>query len=154
MEIERKFVLSSLPPAGILSEGMAIAQGYVVTSPGELRLRRKVDQCFLTVKGDGTLSREEWEQDVPPWVFNTLWPATEGRRVEKTRYEVEYEGLTLEVDKYHGHLAGLVTFECEFPDEASAHRFQLPVWAVEAVDVTTDKRYKNKALAVAKSRPE
>lgn len=145
-EIESKFDLAAcaLPE---LSGGVRISQGYLEVPSGELRLRRKGERCFLTVKGDGTLSREEFETEIPEWTFNQLWPATDGRRVEKTRYALPHDGLTLEIDLYEGHLEGLRTLEVEFPDEATAARFQLPAWIEGAVNVTSDKRFKNKSLA-------
>lgn len=155
MEIERKFRLTSLPILAILRTGTSaeIAQGYLFTDGGEMRIRRKGIRYFLTVKGEGNLAREEWEAEVPEWVFVTLWGKTEGRRVEKTRYAIPCQGNTLEVDKYFGHLAGLFTLEVEFADEAAAAAFQLPDWAEGAVDVTADKRYKNKALSTAGGPP-
>ena len=65
----------------------------------------------------------------------------------KTRYLVPLDGgLTAEVDDYEGALDGLLTAEVEFPDEAAAHAFDAPAWLGE--DVTGDKRYANRALAV------
>jgi len=147
MEVERKFGLSELPPPAILGEGVRIAQGYLVTDPGELRIRDKGGRFYLTVKGDGTISREESEIEIPAHVFEALWPHTEGARVEKTRYSVHHEGLLVEVDEYGGHLAGLVTLECEFQPEQDPASLRLQEWARDAVEVTEDKAYKNKSLA-------
>lgn len=148
-EIERKFFFVEMPPVDEISEiGVEIIQGYLFTEDGEVRVRQKGISFFLTVKGEGDLSRNEWESPIPEWVFKTLWPKTEGRRIEKTRYSIYYQGLTLEVDEYYGRLEGLFTLECEFPIEEAAYEFILPAWAVSAVDVTDDPAYKNKNLAV------
>ena len=147
METERKFRLSELPTPAILGTGVAIAQGYLVVDPGELRIRDKGGRFYLTVKGDGTISREESEIQIPAHIFEVLWPYTEGSRVEKTRYSVHHEGWLLEVDEYRGHLAGLVTLECEFRPEHDPTTLRLPEWAGDAVEVTEDKAYKNKSLA-------
>jgi CYTH domain-containing protein len=144
MEIERKLLLRRPPDRGLLGAGVAITQGYL---PMGLRLRRKGERCFLTVKGEGTLSREEWEVEAPAWVFGRLWPATDGRRLEKSRYLVRDGARTLEVDEYHGRLAGLWTLECEFESEAQAHAWAAPAWAHGALDVTEDLRYRNFSLA-------
>jgi adenylate cyclase len=152
MEIEKKFLLSNRPEILDTAKKVAVKQGYLVTEDGELRVRQKNEEFFMTVKGDGTLSRDEWEVEIPEWVFATLWPKTIGRQVSKTRYIIEFQGLTLEIDEYFGALAGLYTFECEFDNEADANAFVLPEWAADATDVTTNKAYKNKALAV-KGRP-
>lgn len=148
-EIERKFRLAHMPPVDEVSEiGVEIAQGYLSTEDGEARVRQKGIKFFFTVKGEGNLSRDEWETEIPEWVFKTLWLKTEGRRVEKTRYSIHYQGLTLEVDEYYGRLNGVFTLECEFSSEEAARAFVLPEWAVSAVEVTNDKAYKNKNLAV------
>lgn len=147
-EIERKFLLVAIPPREILGEGVFVSQGYLFADAGELRARRKGNQCFLTVKGGGSIARDEWEAEIPEWVFKTLWPKTKGRRVEKTRYSVAFGGLILEVDQYRGALAGLVILECEFPSEMAAREFVLPRWAESAVEVTNDSAYKNKNMAV------
>ena len=147
-EIERKFRLADVPSTSILCSGTLILQGYVLTHPGELRLRRKGEQSYLTVKSGGGLTRDEWESELPSWVFDALWSATEGRRIEKTRYSVPHGMFTLEIDIYHASLSGLVTLECEFTTEDTASTFQLPPWAIDAVDVTVDSAYKNKNLAL------
>jgi adenylate cyclase len=149
MEIERKFVLREVPDRALLTQGTAIAQGYM---PDGLRLRRKGSHYYLTLKGAGTLSHEEWETEMPVWAFQRLWPETRTRRLEKTRYEIPYGAHTLEVDEYHDRLAGLWTLECEFGSEAEAHAFTLPGWAASALEVTEDYAYRNSSLA-AKGLP-
>lgn len=146
-EIEKKFRLRAMP-GKLLSPSTHISQGYVFTEGGELRVRKKGDGFFITVKGEGTLSREEWETQIPAWVFETIWPKTEGRRVEKIRNSIAYNGLTLEVDEYFGKLQGLITLEVEFPDIEAASRFSPPEWVAVTADVTADPAYKNKSLAV------
>jgi adenylate cyclase len=144
MEIERKFLLRHAPARAPLGAGVSIAQGYL---PFGVRLRRKGERCYLTVKGEGTIARDEWEVETPRWVFDHLWPATAGRRLEKTRYAVPHGELTLEIDEYHGPLAGLWTLECEFVDEQRAGTLRLPDWAAFAEEVTEDRRYHNSSLA-------
>jgi CYTH domain-containing protein len=148
MEIEKKFLLSGRPEILNIATKVSVKQGYLFVEDGELRIRQKDNKFFMTVKGDGTLSRSEWEVEIPQWVFENLWTKTAGKQVEKTRYEVEYQGLTLEIDEYYGNLAGLYTLECEFESEDAANAFILPEWASDAVDVTSNKAFKNKALAV------
>ena len=99
MEIERKFRLGTLPARQILGSGIRVDQGYLLIGEGELRVRRKGDRCYLTVKAEGGLERDEWDTPMPAWAFILLWPKTEGRRIEKTRYAVPHDALTLEVDE-------------------------------------------------------
>jgi adenylate cyclase len=147
-EIERKFRLLHTPPVELFPGGTAISQGYVFAEDWELRLRSSADRYYLTIKSDGTISRAEWESEIPRWVFDSLWPKTEGRRLQKTRYKIPHGPLYIELEIYAGSLSGLVTLECEFPDERAAAQFVLPSWAESAIDVTEDKAYKNKALAL------
>ena len=151
MEIERKFLLQSVPQAHrgvILREGVSIEQGYFVTQEGELRLRHKGSRFFLTIKSEGGLVREEWEQEIPQWAFEMLWPNTEGRRIQKNRYTVPYGAYNLEIDEFSGVLQGLVILECEFPRELLAASLNLPVWVQGAVEVTGNPVYSNRNLAL------
>ena len=83
-EVERKFLVAEMPPLdGAVSEH--IRQGYftVPEDSVQVRLRQKGARFFLTVKGQGTLSRSEHETEIPAEVFERLWPATGARRLEK-----------------------------------------------------------------------
>ena len=71
MEIERKFLVNSLP-FGL--EGYPchrIEQAYLCTDP-VLRIRRKDDAYIFTYKGAGFLKREEYE-------FPLLWLRPAGK---------------------------------------------------------------------------
>ena len=73
------------------------------------------------------------------------------RRVEKTRYKGGLSGgLQFELDVFHGELDGLLLVEVEFASVDAANQFSAPDWFGQ--DVTSNKGYKNKALAV-KGRP-
>ncbi len=145
-EIERKFLVNTVPAN--LEGGVEIVQGYLhVDADGnEKRLRRKGGQFFLTIKSGGGLQRREEEAEIDENVFAQLWPATYGRRVEKVRYEIPYEGRTIELDVYAGGLLGLVTAEVEFDSVEEAKSFTPPEFL--GGDVTNDGRYKNQRLAV------
>jgi adenylate cyclase len=148
IEIERKFLVTSLPEAMERYPHERIMQGYVVvgTDGSEVRLRRKGPKYFEAVKmGRGGI-RSELEVELTAAQFDTLWEATSGRRIEKTRYEIRHAGAIMEVDVYHGELAGLVTAECEFASAAESRRFVPPDWFGR--EVTNDPAYKNQSLAV------
>jgi CYTH domain-containing protein len=100
----------------------------------------------LTVKSGGARARVEEELEIEPDRFERLWPLTEGRRIEKTRYEIAADsGATIELDIYEGALAGLVVAEVEFDSESDADAFGAPDWFGR--EVTDDARYKNQRLA-------
>ena len=89
----------------------------------------------------------EEELAIEPERFERLWPLTEGRRIEKTRYEIALDGgPTVELDVYGGALAGLVVAEAEFASEEDADAFEGPEWLGR--EVTDDPRFKNQRLAM------
>jgi CYTH domain-containing protein len=59
MEIERKFLVESLPDTSGCAK-REIEQGYISRDP-EIRIRRKGDKYYITFKGQGDLSRAETE---------------------------------------------------------------------------------------------
>lgn len=147
-EIERKFLLRALPVAVPIATPLAIKQGYLcIDETGTaVRLRKKGDQAFLTVKRGQGLVREEGEIAITSEQFQHLWPFTEGRRLEKTRYCFALGEITVEVDVFKGRLAPLLLLEVEFADEAQSHAFVPPYWFGK--EVTEDLRYSNQVLAI------
>jgi CYTH domain-containing protein len=146
-EIERKFLVADLPDLGSVDKAI-VRQGYL-TAPDdstELRLRQKNDRYFLTLKGSGGLVRVEREAEISAEQFDTFWPETDGRRVEKERFTGQLpDGRVFELDVFQGDLAPLRLVEVEFQTEAEAEAYTPPEWF--GADVTTDKRYKNKTMA-------
>ncbi len=65
-EIERKFLLTTLPPFVRNADFMLIEQGYIAISDerNEVRLRKANNQYTLTVKSDGKLVRQEYEIEI------------------------------------------------------------------------------------------
>ena len=145
MEIERKFLLASLPPPERRGKGELIRQGYISVGDPEMRVRSKGDRFFLTVKHGEGIVRKEMEIEIGEDIFAKLWPLTDGSRIEKTRYAIEHNGLTWEIDEYHGRLTGLLTAEVELRDVNQ--EFDLPCFLNVISEVTEDSRYKNKSLA-------
>ncbi|WP_171234124.1 CYTH domain-containing protein [Ruegeria sp. HKCCA6837] len=146
-EIERKFLVAAAPDLSNAQKAV-VRQGYL-TAPDdstELRLRQKDDAFFLTLKGGGGLVRVEREAQITAKQFETFWPETEGRRVEKERYTGRLpDGLMFELDIFSGDLAPLRLVEVEFDSEEDAEAFVPPEWF--GADVTEDKRFKNKTMA-------
>ena len=148
IEIERKFLVPEAPGGLDRHRSTAIEQGYLAIADDgtEVRIRRRDGSATLTVKSGGARSRVEEEIEIDPERFERLWPLTEGRRIEKTRYEIPADGgLTIELDVYGGSLAGLVVAEVEFDSEDRAEAFAGPDWLGH--EVTDDARYKNQRLA-------
>ena len=136
MEIERKFLITSpeqfpFDPKEFSSR--QIEQGYLCISP-VVRIRRDNDDYFLTYKSKGLMVREEYNLPLTAEAYAHLRAKADGRIITKTRYVIPLEnGLTLELDIFHGDLAPLILAEIEFPDEQSARAYQPPKWLGEDV---------------------
>jgi len=146
-EIERKFLIRHLPVKILRARHFRIAQGYLANERGgrHVRLRKKRNTAFLTFKVGRGAAREEREIRLSEAQFAMLWPATRGRRLHKTRYEIPWKKLKIEVDIYHGRNHGLMVAEVEFPNHASRRRFKPPRWFGR--EITGEKRYSNVRLA-------
>ena len=146
-EIERKFLVRKLPKDLATYPSTEISQGYLVSMDDglQVRLRKKSGQHSLTYKRGLGNVREEREVALTAEQFSTLWPATEGKRLIKTRYEIPLADRVVEIDLYGGKHEGLIVAEVEFEDEESAINFQPPDWLGD--DVTGDPRYSNQLLA-------
>ena len=146
-EIERKFLVRKLPEDLAKYPSTEISQGYLVSTDDglQVRLRKKDEQYTLTYKRGLGNVREEREVTLNAEQFSTLWPATDGKRLVKKRYEIPLGDRVIEIDLYAGRHEGLVVAEVEFDDEESAINFQPPDWLGD--DVTGDPRYSNQLLA-------
>jgi adenylate cyclase len=62
MEIERKFLVEKIPDLTNL-QAIYIEQGYLSFSP-EVRIRKKDEKFYMTVKSDADISGEEYEVEI------------------------------------------------------------------------------------------
>jgi adenylate cyclase len=146
-EIERVFKVRQLPKNLEQYPSENIVQGYLAidVTGSEVRLRKIGDRYFETYKGAGRLQRRELEIELSPDQFNTLWPGTEGRRIEKVRYQINEGDQKIELNVFRGNLEGLVLAEVEFPSREKSEEFEPPDWFGD--EVTEDIRFKNQNLA-------
>ena len=145
MEIERKFLIQTLPENIDSYPCKEIEQGYLSRNP-VVRIRRSDDDYILTCKGQGMMVREEFEMPLTKESFEHLKPKTDGIFIEKTRYLIPHtDNLTIELDIFHGKLAPLVLAEVEFSSVEEANAFIPPVWFGE--DVTHSPKYHNSNLS-------
>jgi len=141
----------------VLKSGEYISQGYLLLEEGiniyvllnnsklefepkEARLRRKAGKYTFTLKGDGSLERDEFEAEIPISMFEKYWELTKRKRVEKARLKEEYDGNTAEIDVYTDRDLIIAEIEVDSIEKANALK---PL----GKDVTEDKKYKNKNLA-------
>ncbi|MEP7346917.1 MAG: CHAD domain-containing protein, partial [Gemmatimonadaceae bacterium] len=104
LEIERKYLLTQVPPEMPRGTATQLHQGYL---PGEQiieRLRRstgaKRTSYARTIKFGSGVVRTEIEEPTTREMFDVLWPLTEGKRVEKTRHAIKAGALTWEIDVF------------------------------------------------------
>ena len=146
MEIERKVLVKKEEIPSLSSYPIhEIEQGYLCTSP-VVRIRRQDEEYYLTYKSAGLLAREEYNLPLTREAYEHLRPKADGIVISKTRYLIpEKEGLTIELDIFHGEYEGLLLAEVEFSSEEEAHSYQPPAWFLE--DVTYSPRYHNSNMS-------
>ena len=144
-EIEKKFLVHGEIKESA-KKATRITQGYLSSVPERtVRVRVKGDKGYITVKGignDSGASRFEWEKEIPVEDVRDLLKICEPGVIDKTRYLVDCDGHTFEVDEFYGDNEGLVVAEVELGDEDEA--FTRPSWLGE--EVTGDKKYYNSML--------
>lgn len=147
MEIERKFLIHSLPMDYKQYPFHKIEQGYLSIDP-VIRARKEDDQYYLTYKSRGLLSREEVNLPLSEESYEHLKKKSDGFLITKTRYLIPYlNHFTIELDIFEGVNSGLIIAEVEFSSEEEAFAFQVPDWFKK--DVTTDPQYQNCNLSVS-----
>lgn len=145
MEIERKYLVKSVPENLAGFPCRILEQGYLCTSP-VVRIRKDDDRYELTYKSKGLMVREEYNLPLTEEAYAHLLQKIDGRLIRKRRYMIPLDGgLTIELDVFGGELAPLILAEVEFPDEESAEAFTPPDWFGE--DVTFSGEYHNSVLS-------
>lgn len=147
MEIERKYLINTLPENLDSYPFRIIEQGYLSTEP-VVRIRRDNDDYILTYKSKGLMVREEYNLPLTANSYEHLKEKIDGRLISKKRYMIPLPGnddLTIELDVFYGELAPLILAEVEFPDEETANKFVPPSWFGE--DVTFSTEYHNSRLS-------
>ncbi len=150
MEIERKFLIPSLPETLEEYPVCLMEQAYLCRQP-VLRVRREEhgeEKSFvLTYKSKGLLEREEYNLPLDEEAYQHLRAKADGRWITKRRYLIpEKDGLTIELDVFEGELTGLVMAEVEFPDRGTAEAYRAPEWFGK--EVTYDPAYHNSNLSL------
>ena len=157
LEIERKFLLKNsqildfLKDAGVVFKHLEISQFYTkITQNEEIRFRSEEDKFIKTIKVGKDLIREENEEFCEKAEFKKALKNRIGRVITKDRYIFRLNNNPCNIDVFKDSLNELCTFEIEFADENEAVYFKLPPFLEQfcQTDVTCDKRYKNKFLAI------
>lgn len=145
MEIERKFLIDTLPENLSQYPFRQLEQGYLCTEP-VVRIRREDNDYYLTYKSKGLMVREEYNLPLTKEAYEHLLPKVDGILISKKRYLIPLENtLTIELDIFEGELAPLTLAEVEFDTEEAANTFTPPEWFGE--DVTYSTEYHNSTLS-------
>ncbi len=146
-EIERKFLVKNNDFKAFSIREIGVVQAYLSSVPERIvRVRIWGDKAFITVKGiqkEHSISRYEWEKEIPYADALDLLKLCEPGRIEKIRYIVPFEGHKFEVDEFKGDNQGLVTAEVEL--ESTEEKFSYPPWLGD--EVTGMRKYYNSQLS-------
>jgi len=147
LEIERKFLVGEIPVEASAVRPAQVRQGYLAHGDNrEVRIRQIDKRYSLTAKSGTGLRRSEHEIAINPTQFESLWPASEGWRITKSRYRIPIGGWIAELDVFSGSLEGLKVVEVEFTKAEDAERFLPPYWF--GPEVTGDPQFSNVSLAI------
>jgi len=148
-EIERKYLLSSLPKDLETIETSEIHQIYLATGEEEVRIRKIISndehKYTMTYKKGSGLSREEIEFDISKGTYTQL--SRKGKPLMKERTKYQLGNHILEVDIYQNFVLKaneLIVAEIEFESIEEAGAFVTPTWFKR--EVTEDKAFKNQSL--------
>ncbi|MBF0230522.1 MAG: CYTH domain-containing protein [Desulfamplus sp.] len=154
IEIERKFLVSDNSWQTSDVKGRQIKQGYLKNSPESVvRIRVAGEKGFITVKGNinnnqiqnqknHTLSRLEFEYEIPLQDAREMLGLCEKPLVEKIRYNINFMGFDWSIDYFEGDNYGLIVAEIELETEFQI--FEKPPWVCK--EVSDDPRYLNSNL--------
>ena len=142
LEIEKKYMVCGEPWKG--HKGTFMEQGYLAKNEATVRVRTSATKAWMTIKGlTKGITRPEYEYEIP------LNDATEMlnlfcglNKISKTRYEIDFKGLTWEIDVFEGKNKGLIVAEVELVSEDI--EIPLPDWIGK--EVTHDPRFRNSSL--------
>lgn len=143
-EIERKFLVTLKDYLGAW-EFKVIEQYYThISDEQEIRYRRKGNKFFKTEKIGNGLSRKENEHEISEEEYKINEADKIGNLIKKTRYEKN----GWELDEYISPTTEYYVLEKEFSSVEESENYELPKEVNLIKEITEDKRYKNKNLAL------
>lgn len=146
LEIERKYLVINDDWHREVSHSIPMRHGYLTELGSRASVRVRVEGTVgkLNVKAAVVgVARAEYEYEIPADEAEEILATLCSGLILKTRYYVERDGLTWEIDVFHGSNAGLVVAEVEL--EAVDQDFPRPAWLGR--ELTAEQRYYNHALA-------
>ncbi len=162
VEIERRYLLLPLRVEFFLRmfkmdfRKINITQNYIKRDEQLGRVRQFDDKYYITIKkGDG-LVREEYEKEITEEIYNNILNSSdETKTISKTRYLLDIDGFTYEIDEFQDALCGLVLLEVEFENEKESLDFKIndTIKKVVVKEVTEDRKFDNSSIAASQSVP-
>ena len=150
-EIERKFIVTNDVAMDYLNRSKKgefiykeIEQAYLTTDP-VIRVRRTDDKYSMTYKGEGLMSREEYNLPLTKEAYETLASKADGNVIKKTRLIIPYEKYTIELDVFKAPFDYIRMAEVEFESIDEANAFTSPDWFIK--EVTNDTNYHNSTMS-------
>ena len=147
-EIERKFLVHTLPDNVDDYPHTRLRQGYIIADPSAtFRIRDGQSSPRLTLKTGHGVSRNEVEIRISEAQAEQLWPLAGQMVLSKRRYFIpgNQPEHPMELDVYEGIHEGLMVLEQEFSDLEDAKVWSPPTWVGQ--DITDDAKYTNAELA-------
>lgn len=139
-EVERKFLTKDASWRRHAGAGVHYRQGYLcLDAERSVRVRVGGGKAVITIKGrpEGD-ARDEFEYPIPVEDGTQIIERMCVKPIiEKTRYKIQRDGLTWEIDEFSSENEGLVIAEVE----TSERDIPRPSWVGE--EVTSDSRYAN-----------
>ena len=155
LEIERKYLLTRVPPVAAAVPPTLIEQGWLPGTALRERLRRSTNPdgtvvCWRNVKLGPAQARVEIDEITSRELFDAMWPLTAAARVRKQRHVVRDAAYAWEIDVFLDRDLVLAEVELSGLDDRPA----LPDWLAPHLerDVTGEPAYFNSVLARAERR--
>ena len=143
-EIERKFLVENdhWKQAQIIGKRL-LKQAYLLRDADRsVRIRITDNMAFFTVKLGTGITRSEFEYEIPVDEAHVMINEAKLKCLEKTRFYIQHQSDTWELDVFHGALEGLVIAELEL--ESEDQLIEMPSWVGK--EVTLDPNYLNSNL--------
>lgn len=161
LEIERKFIVSKDALKNEFNNTYSIKSGYTsreTSSRVNYLSYSGFEKGFVTFKGKGSLSRKEFEYEIPASEaeFMVKDPSICPFTIDKTRHELLLGGKIWEIDKYTTPIKCWDVFVypiiAEVELNSENEELILPSWVL--LEVTEISAFKNHKMAINKDLPE
>lgn len=144
MEIEKKYLIKTMPKNLAEYPSERIEQGYLCREP-VVRVRAHGEKYTLTYKGGGLVAREEYNLPLTEEAYHHLIKKADGKVIRKVRYRIPYSAFVIELDLFEDVFIDsdqpLILAEVEFETMEEAEGFAPPEWFGK--EVSLDPRYHN-----------